>query len=289
MTATAVTEVIAAALPYAFVIGSGLFVARFLPPELRRSGWTVAVIILAVGIGAFWSYVAFGWFTFGRQVSLGEAAPGIAFVVLLAVAAALDVWAFLGRSAIDAVGRMVAVILATVIAAFTPPGILWITYSIDSAGERADAIAAEANLDRQIAERSAPLSLVVHDAVVTLDGPVPTYGPGAQGVDGTIHLRADLVSTSAISVDAGSPFISVEVTRPDGGQDPGEFSLDLPPLPAVIPVGTTPLDLTLDGGAVAGGEIESANRVWTLRLHFNYTGPGTGFEVTSTFQPTFVP
>jgi hypothetical protein len=285
---SAITDSISTALPYVFVIGSGSFVARFLRPELRRSGWTLAVVLLAVAIGAFWGYFAVGFVALARSVPWSDVVIGVAAIILLTVAGSLDAWTIATRSG---GGGPPALLAAAFVGVLTAPAAVWTTYEIASTGRTADARASQEAVDRAISDRSAPMSLAVLDAVVMLDGPVPTYGPGAEGVDGKMRLRVDLVSTSAISVDAGSGFGSVEVKDPEAlqAQAPAEFFLDSPPLPPVIPVGTTQLDLTLDGGANAGGDPMSESAVWTVRLQFNWSAPGTGYLVTQTFEPTFAP
>ena len=285
----AITDAISTALPFVFVIGSAAFIARFLRPAFRRDGRTFAVAVLAGGIGVFWAQVAMAFARFGApSVPWQQALLVTGFAILLSVAGALDIWVIATRSSL---WGMAAIVLAVAVGAGTVPAIIWSSYLIGSAGRTADTRAADAELDRLISERSAPMSLVVQDATVTLDGPVPTYGPGAQGVDGHLRLRVDLVSTSTIAVDAGTPFLSVEVRDPRSlnPQMPAEFWIDTPPLPTVIPVGTTRLDLILEGGAVAGGDMMSESAIWTVRLQFNWSEPGTGYLVTTTFRPVFAP
>jgi hypothetical protein len=287
LTATAFADALSTALPIVFVLGSAALVARYLRADLRLSSWTLGVIALAVGIGVFWGYVALAFASLSvHRVSPSEAGLTIATSILFTLAGALVAWAIVTRSSRT---KLPALIGAVLVAAVTAPALVWSSYGIASAGREADERATVAAAEREISDRSTPMSLIVREAVVTLAGPVPTLGPGAPGVEGRLRLRVDLQSTSQFSVHPGSPFISTEVRRPGFVQALASFSQDVPPLPSVIPVGTTPLDLDLDGGVVAGSDIGSDSAVWTLALMFNWSQPGTGYLVKTTFRPTFAP
>lgn len=128
---SAVTDIIATVLPYAFVIASAIFIGRFLPRPMRRSRSTSAVVFSAILIGAFWGFGLVAIAAIGAGMSQPEALMALAGGILVTVAGSLDVWTITTRNG----GRgPVAVILAIVLGALVAPGMVWLTVALQTAG-----------------------------------------------------------------------------------------------------------------------------------------------------------
>jgi hypothetical protein len=128
---SAVADIIATVLPYAFVIASAIFIGRFLPRAMRRSRSTIAVVIPAILIGAFWGFGLVAIAAIGSGMSQPEALMALAGGILVTVAGSLDVWTITTRNGGRGPG---AVILAIMLGALVAPGMAWLTVTLHTAG-----------------------------------------------------------------------------------------------------------------------------------------------------------
>jgi hypothetical protein len=128
---SAVTDIIATVLPYAFVIASAIFSGRFLPRAVLRSRSTIAVVVPAIMIGAFWGFGLVAIAAIGEGMSQPEALMALAGGILVTVAGSLDVWTMVSRN-----GQRgpLAVLLAIVLGALVAPGMAWLTVVLETAG-----------------------------------------------------------------------------------------------------------------------------------------------------------
>jgi hypothetical protein len=126
---SAVTDVIATVLPYAFVIASAIFVGRFLPRSMLRSRSTIAVVVPSILIGAFWGFGLVAIAALGDGMSQPEALMALAGGILVTVAGSLDVWTLVTRN-----GRRgaLSVLLAIVLGALVAPGMAWLTMALET-------------------------------------------------------------------------------------------------------------------------------------------------------------
>jgi len=106
-------------------------IGRFLPRAMVRARSTIAVVVPAILVGAFWGFGLVAIAAIGGGMTQPEALMALAGGILVTVAGSLDVWTLPTR---DGRGGAIAVILAIVLGALVAPGMAWLTVALQTAG-----------------------------------------------------------------------------------------------------------------------------------------------------------
>lgn len=286
MSAANVLHAVAFLLPWVFLVASAGFILWALRRQRPPLRTLLSVLVLAGVVGSFWGLANVALETLGNPQPDLLVARAFLAALVLTLAGAFDVWLL----ATSRVGTFPTAALTFLACCATVPALVFVDIAIENASTGMEARTAQAAADKLVSDRSSAMTLVVQDARVTLAGPIPSPGQGTAPVDAKVRLHLVIHSTAAVAVDTNAySYIVVDTSKTLATSgEVASFGIEDPALPATIPVGDTPLDVTLDGGVTAGAKLPDPAIAWTLVVSFH--GPNQlDYRITTTLQPTFDP